>query len=228
MHEHRVLVVSPHTDDELFGCGGALLKMKQSGNVRIKLVVLSCTNRYLRHLKRIVTADEQWEEFKLSAKYLSTEQPARFDLAQRLEETSMYRVVARLDSEIDAFQPTTILIPEPSYHQEHKLTYEASIAACRPTYGKPVLENIFLYEIPTNTWSGATSIFKPNTYIDVSEQIEEKVRIFKEVYKVQYDEKRNMLGADGIVTYANYRGTESGLKFAESFMLIKSARNELV
>ena len=153
----KILVVSPHTDDELFGCGGSLLKLKEDKNVISKIVVLSCTDRHLRHLDRIVTAGEQWEEFKNVSKILSTEDPDCFWGQKRLEERPMYEIVAWLDNLVSAFSPTTIMIPEPSYHQEHKIVYEACIAACRPTYGKSTLESIYLYEIPT---SGRRSIIQ--------------------------------------------------------------------
>jgi LmbE family N-acetylglucosaminyl deacetylase len=230
MTHKKILVISPHSDDELFGCGGLLLKLKQQENVSTKVVVMSCSSRFLRHLGRYVSESELWEEFVKSAKILTNQNPEKFETNNtRLETMPMFEIIAWLDNIIDKYQPDTIFIPEPSYHQEHKMTYDAAIAACRPTYGKSFIKNVYLYEIPTSTWSGANSIFKPNTYIDISEQIDKKVQTFKDVYKVQFtDEKRNMLSEQGIVSHASYRGVESGLKYAESFMLIKSVKESII
>ena len=80
-----------------------------------------------------------------------------------------------------------------------------------------------MYEIPTSTWSGPDGIFKPNVYVDISANLEEKIRLFKEVYKLQYTaEKRNMLGERGIRAHAKYRGMEAGHEYSESFMLVRS------
>jgi len=229
----RVLVISPHTDDELLGCGGTLLKMMKNDEADIKLVVMSCSERYLRHIGRFVTENEQWNEFVKSSEYLSNTSPSDYVPAKlltftssdrwRLEHESMHDVVQWLDRMIDEFQPTTVLIPEPSYHQEHRMVYDAAVAACRPTYGKSCIEKVMLYEIPTSTWSGATGIFKPNVYVDITNEIDEKVNVFKECYKVQYTETaRNRLGDIGIRSHAQYRGIEIDKKYAEAFMLIRS------
>lgn len=220
----RVLVISPHTDDELFGLGGTLLKLKASSpDTSIKLVVMSCSTRYLSHLGRNITADEQWCEFSECAKHLSTEPPGRYILDDRLELEPCYRIVRWLDELVQDYKPTTVFIPEPSYHQEHQLVYKACIAACRPTFGEKSIRDVYLYEIPTSCWSGPDGIFKPNVYVDITTTIDEKVRLFKETYRLQYTtDKRNKLGENGIVSHAQYRGTEAGQLYAESFMLIRS------
>ena len=226
MTKQKILVISPHTDDELFGCGGTLLGLKE--NHSIKIVVMSCSDRYLRHLNRMVSKEEQWEEFKSCASMISNESPVAYPIHNRLEEEHIYKAVGWLDNVIEEYNPTTILIPEPSYHQEHQITYKLSIAACRPTYGKNSLENIMLYEIPTNTWSGVESFYKPNVYVDISNFIDKKIEIFQKTYKIQYTkEKRNKLGEDGIVSHAKYRGIECGQNYSESFMTLKSIRKTL-
>jgi hypothetical protein len=223
MKKEKILVISPHTDDELFGCGGTLLKLKKDDSKQIKLAVMSCSERFLSHLGRNVTEEEQWEEFSECAEMISTEAPVKLDSSTRLEEIPSYKIVRWLDSLILDYKPTTIFIPEPSYHQEHQLVYKTAIAACRPTFGDRNIENILLYEIPTSTWGGPDSFFKPNIYVDITDHIDKKIEIFKKNYKVQYTEKkRNLLGEKGIKSHAMYRGIESSQEYSESFMLVKS------
>lgn len=222
MRKRKILVISPHTDDELFGCGGTLLKLKEEGH-DIMIAVMSCSERYLSHLKRVVTESEQWDEFVCCSRQISTTDPRKFESTTRLEEVSDYKIVRWLDELILEYRPDTVFIPEPSYHQEHQQVYRTAIAACRPTFGDRSIESIFLYEIPTSTWSGAHQTFKPNVYVDITNYVDKKMQIFKDVYKIQYtEEKRNLLGEKGIKSHAKYRGIESSQEFSESFMLIKT------
>jgi len=217
----RILVISPHTDDELFGVGGTLLKYKSQGH-QIKVVVMSCSERYLHHLGRNITEEEQWSEFKEVSKHISTDEPLKFDTnGIRLEEVPQYVIVRWLDSLIRDYKPTTIYIPEPSYHQEHKDVYTACISAVRPT-GVGLINEIISYEIPTSTWSDPSNRFQPNLYEDIEEYIDEKIKIFKENYVLQYTStKRDKLGEEGIRAHAYYRGFEGGLKAAEAFNIIR-------
>lgn len=218
--KRKILLISPHTDDELFGAGGTLLKFKRN-DVRIKLAVMSCSERFLFHYKKTITKNQQLDEFKKCAKYLSTEEPTYFDTGNiRLEEVAMYKIIRYLDELLLSYNPDTILIPEPSYHQEHQMVYNACIAAVRPTNANKNIKNVISYEIATSTWSDPNRVFRPNMYVDITDTIKRKIDIFKTCYKLQYTEKaRATLSKNGILSHAKYRGTESGLKYAESFCL---------
>jgi len=218
--KNKILLISPHTDDELFGAGGTLLEFKKKG-FQIKLAVMSCSERFLFHYNKTITQEQQWDEFQKCAKRLSTDEPVYFDTNNvRLEEIPMYRIIRFLDQLLLSYNPETILIPEPSYHQEHQMVYNACIAAVRPTNSNKNIKNVISYEISTSTWSDPNRSFKPNMYVDITNTIKDKINIFKQCYKLQYTEKaRVTLSKKGILAHAQYRGTESGLQYAESFCL---------
>jgi LmbE family N-acetylglucosaminyl deacetylase len=219
---NKILLISPHTDDELFGVGGTLLKRKKNGDT-IKMAVMSCSSRYLHHLGREITEEEQWNEFKKVASLISTEEPLKFETnGLRLEEIPQFKIIRWLDELIRDYKPTTIYIPEPSYHQEHKDVYNACISSVRPT-GIELINEIIAYEIPTSTWSDPSLRFQPNLYENIEETIEDKINIFKENYILQYTStKRDKLAENGIRSHANYRGFECGLKVAEAFKIIRN------
>ena len=219
----KILVISPHTDDELFGLGGTLIKLKESGH-KIKWVILSCSDRYLKHLDRVVTEEEQWNEFFECSKHISTEVPEKFNTNNtRLEEVPKYKIIKFLDSVIDNFSPTTIFTCEPSYHQEHVITYECSISACRPTSSKKIISDVILYESPTSSWSDTDRRFIPNMYSDITNYLDKKIKVFKDCYKLQYTEtNREKLSETGIISHNKYRGFECGVEYAESFRIIKT------
>jgi hypothetical protein len=96
------------------------------------------------------------------------------------------------------------------------------MSACRPTYGKNLLEEVILYESPTSSCSDIESRFVPNLYVNISDYIEEKIKIFKECYKIQHTEvERKNLSSEGIIKHSIYRGYECGLNNVESFKIIK-------
>lgn len=218
----KILVITPHTDDELFGVGGTLLKLKKEGH-KIMVCLMSCSDRYLHHLNRTVTEDEQWSEFVNVCERISTESPIKFSVDNlRLEEIPQYKIVRWLDKVITNYQPNIIYTCEPSYHQEHKDVFKATISACRPTFGKNMIDEILLYESPTSTWSGSENKFMPNIYVNIEPYMDEKLTVFKECYKLQYTDKERLnLSKEGLIRHANYRGYESGLKMAESFKSIR-------
>jgi len=223
----KILVLAPHTDDEMLGCGGTLLKVREADCADVMVAVMSCGARYLSHLGNEVSESEQLQEFLLCAPHISSAPARWYECGHRLEEEPMYKVVRWLDQLLRDFAPTTLLIPEPSYHQEHQMVYRAAIAACRPTYGRPTIEDIYLYEIPTGTWSGADGLFRPNVYVDIGEHLEEKIALFRSIYKAQYTESsREMLGERGIRSHAQYRAAEVGQEYSEAFMLLRSSRRE--
>ena len=218
----KILLVSPHTDDELFGAGATLLKLKEQGH-SIKLVVMSCTDRWLNHLGRNITSEEHWLEFSNCASKLSTEQPLMYDTGNvRLEQTPIYKGISWLDGVINDYKPDVVFIPESGYHQEHKIVHNICISCLRPTFNKKHIKQMLAYEIPTSTWNGLERTFSPNVYSCIDNKLEEKIKVFESCYKLQYTESaRVLLGETGIRAHAKYRGFESGYDNAEAFMLIK-------
>lgn len=222
----KVLVISPHADDELFGCGGTLLRLKEQGCI-IKCVLVACSDIHMHH-NGLVKSEERANEFIESCRLLSTEIPSIYYMRDsHLDKEPLSSLVTKLDFEIDSFKPSMMFIPEPSYHQDHQYVYKACIASLRPT--KDFLPSqILAYEVPTNTWHGMESPFKPNVYYKLSyELVERKKFILQNVYSSQvvYENERGQLSLNAIERHTAYRGIESnGYGHAEAFMLLKELR----
>ena len=214
----RILLVAPHADDELFGAGGTLLRMKAQGHV-IKLVLVACSDILLNHLHRKVAGDTRRREFEESARILSTEESIIYFMKDsELDAQPIAQLVSHLDRDIDEFKPDVIFIPEPSYHQDHQHVHRACVAALRPTKER-LPSRILAYEVPTST--GIQDRFVPNVYVDVSDFVEEKKSVLKDVYASQYSAERGKLTIDGMVRHGSYRGIEAGLEHAEAFQLLR-------
>ena len=62
--------------------------------------------------------------------------------------------------------------------------------------------------------------FIPNTFVDVSKYLNKKIKIMK-IYKSEILKHPFPRSERNIKALASFRGSTSGCKFAESFMLIK-------
>ena len=211
MLNERIIVVSPHADDELFGCGGTLLKYKERG-AKIKCVLVTCSDLYMHHLGRVVKGSEREYEFAKVCEHISTEPFDNYKFNDAVLDTvPIMEIVKRLEETIRKFKPTIVFLPEPSYHQDHQVVHRAMISALRPTgYWQP--SSIYLYEVPTSVWHGADKQFSPNVYVDIGDLIHEKCRLLKECYPSQYSDDRGLLA-------------EKGMRFIQSIAVLNAVLN---
>ena len=216
----RVLLIAPHADDELLGAGGTLLRLKELG-AQIRLILVACSSVKLRRLGEVSTGTRH-REFEESARELSTGPSMVYGFDDtRLDSCPLVELTTRLDDEIDDFKPDTILLPEPSYHQDHQHVHRACVAALRPNAHDPIAR-VLAYEVPTSTWSGLEDRFIPSVYVDISTTLEAKISIFQRCYRSQYTaEERRHLAEIGVRHHAAYRGIEAGLVAAEAFALLR-------
>jgi LmbE family N-acetylglucosaminyl deacetylase len=221
LKEERVLLVAPHSDDEIFGAGGTLLKWLGAG-ARVKLLLVCCSDVFLRHVGP-VSGETRRDEFRCAARTLSNETPEVLGYPdQGLDGMLMSKLVSDLDSAISKYKPTTYLIPDPSYHQDHQYIYKACIASLRMT-GRVLPKSVLEYEIPTSVSPGCE--FRPNFYVDISDFQEKKSEVFVDCYGSQHtDKERGALSAYGMRRHAQYRGVEAGVQFAEAFRVVRMVK----
>ncbi len=216
----RILVVAPHADDELIGLGGSLLKWKSIGS-ESHIVLISCSDVKMVHANSVVSGETRAEEFRNVCEQISSTAPRIIGYKDSCLDTyPISEIVTILDEIIEDFRPTVVAYPEPSYHQDHQVVNRACTAALRPTkIYRPDL--IMTYEIPTSTWTGSGRNFEPNFFVDITEQMSEKIFLFENMYKSQFTvEERQKLASNGIRDHASYRGMECSHKYAESFQIL--------
>lgn len=120
-----------------------------------------------------------------------------------------------------------LYIPLPSFHQDHTVTYEATIAALRPRKSLIPPRKVLAYEYPGQAWGPA-----PPTTGKVYHAIkEESLWAKKEAlmrHKTQWvsDPTAPMIGLDAVDALARLRGTECNAGFAEMFFLIREICGE--
>tara|TARA_Y100001968_G_C18951644_1_gene523524 strand:- start:245 stop:538 length:294 start_codon:yes stop_codon:yes gene_type:complete len=92
--------------------------------------------------------------------------------------------------------------------------------ATRPTPGNKNL-SIYTFEVLTSTEWSFTDSFIPNTYISLSEKnINQKWKALS-LYESEVKAYPYPRSAEGIKALAQIRGMQSGVKYAESFTLVR-------
>lgn len=220
----RVLVVTPHSDDETLGCGGTMARLVAAGaEVGVLLVSTAATVHYGAE-RGATTAATRSDEFHEAMDVLGvTKTDIMFqdsDLHMRLDVMPRMELVTALEKasplSLDRFNPQTVLFPALSYNQDHEALHYAVITACRPHLpeDKPFVNAVLSYEQPQLGWGPTT--FVPNVYIDISAHLEQKLEAYGKYRSQLHPEPHHASGAN-LERIARVRGSEVSVEAAEAF-----------
>ena len=93
------------------------------------------------------------------------------------------------------------------------------MVALRPLNHK--VKKVLSYEILSETeWGQEIEIFKPNVYIDITKTFNKKIKAM-EAYKSELRDFPHPRSVEALEALAIKRGSEIGVKYAESFYLIR-------
>lgn len=216
----KVLVIAPHPDDEVLGCGGTIAKYaKQGHEVYIAIVTKGC-----EPLFSTKSVDQVRNECIRADQYLGVKETIFMDFpAAMLEEVPRYRFNDAFIKLVQDIKPDVVFLPHRGDMQiDHKMTVDAAMVALRPKY-KHVVRKILVYETLSETgWDApnTTNEFIPTVYSDISEYLETKLEAMN-IFTTQVAEYPNARSVESIRALAIYRGTNMGLKAAEAFSLIR-------
>ena len=209
----KILVIAPHADDEVLGCGGYLLHRKALGDdIKIVIATIGGKDKRQNYAERI-------KEFRYVCECLGAQGDYLYpNMDAELDAVSSFELTTALDKIIDEYKPNEIFINCLSKHQDHVKLYQCALASMRLREGYSP-DMVALYEYPFSVQSYDI----PNggkMYHDISDVIDSKVSLFKK-YKSQVKSSPSPLNEHGIKTLAAIRGLENGCEYAEMFYLQK-------
>jgi LmbE family N-acetylglucosaminyl deacetylase len=218
----RLLVVSPHADDAELGCGGYIARtVAEGGEVFVALMTVSDIN--FRHCG-VVSAETRLNEFCASMNALGVK---HYKVLSKNLDGQMYTApqsefVGKLDDIQDTFKPDTVLIPLPSFHQDHRYGWEVGLAATRPSAAKHNPSLIAAYEYPASNWGDGAELNAGSggIYVNVAKHWRKKLQSLAE-YKTQMRGKQHLLSIEGVTALAKLRGLEAGFEKAELFHALR-------
>ena len=120
------MVIAPHADDEVLGCGGYLLhQIKQGAQVVVVLGTIGGINERQNFEMRLNEATQVHKRLGTEWYYLFKDKDAMLDTVPSLE------ITAKLDLYIEKYHPDEIFINYRSRHQDHIKMYDCAMAAMR-------------------------------------------------------------------------------------------------
>ncbi len=219
----NILVIAPHPDDEVLGCGGTIAKRVAQGNaVYVCVVTKGC-----EPLFRIEYVDKGRSECRLADSLLGVRETVFLDFpAAMLEEVKRYELNDKILNVVQKIKPDEVYLPHRGDMQlDHKMVADAAMVALRPKY-QHIVKRIYAYETLSETgWDIPNTVneFIPNVYEDITDFINKKVEALN-YFKSQMGEFPNARSVKTVEALAMFRGATMGFHAAEAFMLIRELR----
>lgn len=216
----KVLVIAPHPDDEVLGCGGTIARLINDGcPVTIAIVTKGMAPQFSEEFVRQIR-----DETRASHSLLGVNDTRYLDLpAAALDMVPASDLNAAMNGLVHDVQPDTIFVPfVGDIHTDHQLTFLAAMVASRPRDLRAP-RRIYAYETLSETnWyaPGITPAFIPNVFIDISQTIEKKLDAFR-CFASQVREFPDERSIEAIRALAIMRGASMYRHAAEAFMLVR-------
>lgn len=218
---NRALVVGAHPDDEVLGCGGLIARLVEAGTT-VRVVTLSGVTTS-RPQEDAGCAGQFMDEMAQAMEMLGVHSFRRFDIPDnRFDTRPLLELAQYLESERESFTPELIVTHDAGdLNVDHRLTNQAVLTAFRPRPGESPF-SIWAFEILSSTeWQDpALKCFQPQIYLDISRQLETKLKAMQ-CYASELRDYPHPRSLEGIRLLARMRGLEVCQTAAEAFRLIR-------
>lgn len=216
----KVIVISPHPDDETLGAGGSLLKLGHTGNqiywlniTDVKMLGRGYDKAFIE--KRKIQIEKINEYFGFEEFFNLQFPPAELNDGVKGE------LINAIGSIFDKVKPDWVILPDYNdAHTDHKYVFEAAYA-CSKIFRRSYIRRIMTMEIPSETNFGMPyDTFKPNLYVDITNYLEKKMEALR-IYDTEMGTPPFPRSEEAIKAQAIIRGVEAGTLYAEAFQVLK-------
>jgi len=202
----RVMILSPHLDDEVLSASSFLYGGRKD---EIKVV-------YFTSYHPVWPAGENAKENEQLVEMLATQRRYLHLKTNELQAHGQAQLITRIESEVNDFLPDIVVVPFPSYNQDHREVYEAALTAMRRHDANHWVKRILLGEQP-ETFDTLRKVhpFKPTYYRPLDWEF--KAKLF-DIYRSQQRGHRSM---ENLRTIAQLRGMQANCEYAEAFEVVR-------
>lgn len=221
---NNYLIIAPHADDEVLGCGATIGRLAEQGN---NVYVLIATNAsvgapelFSPDLIRLIRTEALTAHELLGVRetiFLEFPAPA-------LDQYPRYKMANEIASVIRKYSIDTVYIPHRGdCHLDHRIIHECAMVACRPIANSTV-KAVYAYETLSETEWGepmSSEAFVPTKYVSFSEdEFNIKLKAMS-CFKTQLYDFPASRSLEAIEALAKYRGATVSKMRAESFEVLR-------
>lgn len=223
-----ILIIASHPDDEILGCGSTIHKLSKD-NHDIHLLILGegitsrQNNRNPNQVKKSLYNLKN--EVKKSSKIVGIKSIELNNFPDnRFDSIPLLDIVKVIEKKKNAIKPSIIFTHhENDLNIDHRITFQAVMAACRPLDIETVKE-IYSFEVLSSTewqYQNQNNIFTPQYYVPISKiDLNAKIKAMQ-VYTSEKRKYPHPRSPEAIEILARWRGINIGVEFAEAFEVIR-------
>lgn len=214
----RVLIVAPHPDDEVLGCGGTMAKLSRDGDEVYVLIATRGDELFDQEL-----IEKGIEEARKAHRLLGVKETIFSGLpAVKLDTVPQHQINDLFSKTFREVAPDLIFLPFPGdVNNDHRVVHACAMVAARPVSIQ--VRGIYCYETLSSTnWASPCLApgFSADTFIDISETIELKVRAL-ETYASQVKKYPHERSPEAVINLSRFRGGFINAEHAEAFMCVR-------
>ncbi len=219
----RVLVIAPHPDDEILGCGGTMFRHINEGD-EVTVCIVTHADPPLYPEGASLPIQEAARECH---KWMGVKETIFLDFpAVMLESVERYKLNGAISNVIQKVKPEFVYLPHyGDMQKDHQVVVESCMVALRPKHiNKPL--RVYGYETMSETaWNipNVQNEFIPNVFVDISGFLDKKIQALR-YYDSQINEFPDARSLEAIEALAKYRGALMHMGAGESFMLIRELK----
>lgn len=227
LKDKRVLIVAPHPDDEVIGCGGLIMRTKEAGG-KVYVLYMTVGNTHNYSNQRYSSINERMCEIQSVIEYLGIDdwrlalEGDEYHL--RLDQVSQRQLIDEIERgkriSLQAIFPDIIVFPPfHDYNQDHRAVAQAAFSACRPARqeDKHVPPLIMSYETPMDWWSYPTDTQRTNILLTLTSEHSRRKAKAMSLYKSQTRQPGHPRNGRSLMALAELRGTAMGALSAEAY-----------
>lgn len=222
----RVLIISPHADDEVLACGGLMARLADQG-AEVKVLYLAVDGFHHYGLAGGTTFQERVKEIEAVADLLRFGWEILYpdqDLIEKMDTVPKRDLVDRFERELNELQPELVLIPSGAdYDQDHLAAFQTAVAALRPiapVFGKWLVPHVLVYESPKIMW-WSDDVPRPQSFVDITPVIDRKLEALA-AYATQARPSPHIRSEESVRALACLRGKEIGVEYAEAYGVLRT------